>query len=78
MTLLAGFPLLLSRYSNQEDVVVGTPIASRNRPEIEEMIGFFANTLVFRTKFAEAWTRKRSRAGKRIRAGGLRESGCPI
>ncbi|HEY8670309.1 MAG TPA: AMP-binding protein, partial [Terriglobales bacterium] len=53
MTLLAGFQLLLSRYSNQEDVVVGTPIASRNRAEIEEMIGFFANTLVLRTKFPE-------------------------
>jgi amino acid adenylation domain-containing protein len=53
MTLLAGFQLLLSRYSNQEDVVVGTPIASRNRAEIEEMIGFFANTLVLRTKFSE-------------------------
>jgi amino acid adenylation domain-containing protein len=53
MTLLAGFQLLLSRYSNQDDIVVGSPIASRNRAEIEEMIGFFANTLVLRTKFPE-------------------------
>ncbi len=53
MTLLAGFQILLSRYSNQDDVVVGTPIANRNRAEIEEMIGFFTNTLVLRTRFSE-------------------------
>ena len=52
MTLLAGFQILLSRYSNQDDMVVGTPIASRNRAEIEEMIGFFTNTLVLRTKLS--------------------------
>src|SRR5581483_4186962 len=50
MALLAGFQLLLSRYSAQEDIVVGTPIASRNRPEIESLIGLFANTLVLRTR----------------------------
>jgi len=55
MTLLAGFQVLLSRYGNQDDVCVGTPIANRNRAELEEMIGFFANTLVLRTKLpAEA------------------------
>ena len=53
MTLLAGFQILLSRYSHQDDVVVGTPIANRNRAEIEEMIGFFTNTLVLRTRFSE-------------------------
>jgi amino acid adenylation domain-containing protein len=52
MTLLAGFQALLARYSNQDDIVVGSPIANRNRAEIEEMIGFFANTLVFRTRFS--------------------------
>jgi hypothetical protein len=49
MTLLAGFSLLLSRYSGQEDVVVGTDIANRNRIELEGMIGFFVNNLVLRT-----------------------------
>jgi amino acid adenylation domain-containing protein/non-ribosomal peptide synthase protein (TIGR01720 family) len=49
MTLLAGFNLLLSRYSAQEDILVGTPIANRNRVELEPLIGFFANTLVLRT-----------------------------
>ncbi len=49
MTLLAAFDVLLSRYSGQQDVVVGTPIAGRNRAEVEKLIGFFANTLVLRT-----------------------------
>ncbi|HWW77528.1 MAG TPA: amino acid adenylation domain-containing protein, partial [Pyrinomonadaceae bacterium] len=50
MTLLAGWQLLLSRYSGQEDVVVGTPIANRNRAETEPLIGFFVNTLALRTR----------------------------
>ncbi|WP_345144822.1 condensation domain-containing protein, partial [Dactylosporangium darangshiense] len=49
MTLLGAFTVLLGRYSGQEDVVVGTPIANRNRAEIEGLIGFFLNTLVLRT-----------------------------
>ena len=49
MTLLAAFKVLLSRYTGQEDVVVGTPIAGRNREEIESLIGFFVNSLVMRT-----------------------------
>ncbi|HEU0079385.1 MAG TPA: condensation domain-containing protein, partial [Longimicrobiaceae bacterium] len=48
MTLLAGFQLLLSRYSGEEDVVVGTPVAGRTRLELEGLIGFFVNTLVLR------------------------------
>src|SRR5205814_838415 len=46
---LAAWNVLVARYSGQEDVVVGTPIANRNRSEIEGLIGFFANTLVLRT-----------------------------
>jgi len=53
MTLLAAFQALLSRYSLQDDVTVGTPIANRNRAELEDIIGFFANTLVMRAKFPE-------------------------
>jgi amino acid adenylation domain-containing protein len=49
MTLLAVFALLLSRYSNQNDIVVGSAIANRNRQEIEPLIGFFVNTLALRT-----------------------------
>ena len=49
MVLLAGFQLLLSRYSGQTDICVGTPIANRRRLELEGLIGFFVNTLVLRT-----------------------------
>ncbi|HEX3529301.1 MAG TPA: amino acid adenylation domain-containing protein, partial [Thermoanaerobaculia bacterium] len=48
MGLLAGFSALLARLSGQNDVTVGTPIANRNRAEIEGLIGFFVNTLVLR------------------------------
>ena len=49
MTLLAAFAVLLDRYTGQEDIVVGSPIAGRNRPEVEGLIGFFLNTLVLRS-----------------------------
>ncbi|MCP4658587.1 MAG: amino acid adenylation domain-containing protein, partial [bacterium] len=52
MTLLAAFATLLGRHAGQQDVVVGSPIAGRNRREIEGMIGFFVNTLVLRTDLA--------------------------
>ena len=45
MALLAGFAALLGRYTGQDRVVIGTPIANRNRTEIEPLIGFFVNTL---------------------------------
>ncbi|HST62463.1 MAG TPA: amino acid adenylation domain-containing protein, partial [Longimicrobium sp.] len=49
MTLLSAFQVLLSKYSGSEDVVVGSPIAGRTRGEVEDLIGFFINTLVLRT-----------------------------
>ncbi|HEX5724995.1 MAG TPA: amino acid adenylation domain-containing protein, partial [Longimicrobiaceae bacterium] len=49
MTLLGAFQVLLGKYAGGEDVVVGSPIAGRTRGEVEELIGFFANTLVLRT-----------------------------
>ena len=52
MTLLAVFELLLLRWSGQPDFAVGTPIANRNRLEIEGLIGFFVNTLVLRADLA--------------------------
>src|SRR5579864_6698867 len=48
MVLLAGFEMLLSRYGGQRDLLVGSPIANRNRLETEGLIGFFVNTLVLR------------------------------
>ncbi|WP_181244017.1 non-ribosomal peptide synthetase [Chamaesiphon polymorphus] len=50
MTMLTAFNVLLARYSGQDDVVIGSPIANRNRRETEPLIGFFVNTLVIRTK----------------------------
>ncbi|MDZ8084001.1 MAG: amino acid adenylation domain-containing protein [Nostoc sp. DedQUE12b] len=52
MTLLTAFDILLYRYTGQSDILVGTPIANRDRSEIEGLIGFFVNTLVMRTNWA--------------------------
>ncbi|GAB1539219.1 hypothetical protein NUACC21_18850 [Scytonema sp. NUACC21] len=49
MTLLAAFQTLLYRYTQQENIAIGSPIANRNRSEIEGLIGFFVNSLVLRT-----------------------------
>ncbi|WP_075343710.1 non-ribosomal peptide synthetase [Tenacibaculum agarivorans] len=49
MLLLSAFKVLLSRYSGQEDICVGTPIANRTQAELEDMIGFFVNTLALRS-----------------------------
>ena len=51
MTLLAAFYALLHRYSRQDDIVVGTPIAGRTHSELENLIGFFVNTLALRAQF---------------------------
>ncbi|MEG4588312.1 amino acid adenylation domain-containing protein [Microcoleus sp. MOSTC5] len=56
MTLLAAFKTLLYRYTGQADIVVGAPIANRNRAEIQGLIGFFVNTLVLRTDLSDTPT----------------------
>ncbi len=52
MTLLAAFKVLLWRYTYQDDIVIGSPIANRTRAETEGLIGFFVNTLVLRTNLS--------------------------
>src|SRR5262249_36430734 len=52
MVLLAAFQALLQRYSGQDDICVGTPIAGRTRAETEGLIGLFVNTLVLRTELS--------------------------
>jgi amino acid adenylation domain-containing protein len=52
MTLLASFKALLYRYTMQEDILVGTPVAGRDRLEVEGLIGVFVNTLVLRTEMS--------------------------
>ena len=49
MVLLGAFKILLSRYTNHTDVIVGSPIANRNRVETEKLIGYFINNLILRT-----------------------------
>jgi amino acid adenylation domain-containing protein len=50
MVLFSGWAILLSRLSDQHDLVIGTPIANRQRPELERLIGFFVNTLALRVQ----------------------------
>ncbi|MEO5579864.1 MAG: condensation domain-containing protein, partial [Gemmatimonadaceae bacterium] len=56
MSLLAAYGILLHRYSGAPEVVVGAPVAGRNRPETEKLIGFFVNTLALRIDLAGAPT----------------------
>ena len=53
MVVLAAFQSLLQRYTMQESILVGTPVAARNEVEIENLIGLFVNTLVFRADFGD-------------------------
>src|SRR5262249_43550961 len=50
MTLLSGFAVLLGRYSGQDDITVGSPIANRQEAQLEDLIGFFVNSLVMRVR----------------------------
>lgn len=52
MLLLTAFQVLLFRYTQQDDIVIGTPIANRTQTEVEGLIGLFANTLVLRTSLS--------------------------
>lgn len=52
MVLLAAFQILLHRYSRQADLLIGSPIANRNDPGVEQLIGFFVNTIVMRSHFS--------------------------
>jgi amino acid adenylation domain-containing protein len=56
MVVMAAFQALLWRYSDQESIVVGTPVAARNDIELESMVGLFVNTLVFRSDFSKNLT----------------------
>ncbi|RYE91886.1 MAG: non-ribosomal peptide synthetase, partial [Oxalobacteraceae bacterium] len=53
MTLLAGWAALLARMADQQDVVIGTPVANRQRTELENLIGFFVNTLALRVRLED-------------------------
>ena len=55
MVLYAAWAILLSRLSGQRDLCIGTPVANRQRPEVEGLIGLFVNTLVLRVALPEEW-----------------------
>ncbi|MEP6915117.1 MAG: amino acid adenylation domain-containing protein, partial [Acidobacteriota bacterium] len=69
MTLLAAFQLLLSRWSGQTDVIVGSPVSGRSRPESEALIGCFINTVALRTDLSGSPTFVQLL--ERVRAGAL-------
>ncbi|WP_146169671.1 non-ribosomal peptide synthetase, partial [Actinoplanes italicus] len=68
MTLFSAYAVLLHRHTGQDDLLIGTPVAERGRPETENLIGFFLNTLVLRSRlgddptFTELLARTRSAA----------------
>jgi amino acid adenylation domain-containing protein len=70
MTLLAAFQILLHRYSGQDDIAVGSPIAGRTRVETESLIGCFVNTLVYRNHVSGNQSFKGFLAG--VREGALK------
>ncbi|GAB3833611.1 hypothetical protein GCM10027610_027770 [Dactylosporangium cerinum] len=56
MVLLAGYQVLLQRHSGQDDISVGVPVAGRNDPDLEPLVGYFSNTLVMRADLGGAGT----------------------
>jgi amino acid adenylation domain-containing protein len=69
MVTLAAFKVVLARYTGQDSVVVGSPVANRNRAEIEGLIGFFVNTLALHTDVSDAPTFRQLLA--RVKEGAL-------
>jgi len=59
MTLLAAWKIVLWRYSGQRDIAIGTPVAGREYAELEELIGFFVNTVVLRSQLEGEWSFQR-------------------
>jgi amino acid adenylation domain-containing protein len=79
MTLLAAFQALLARYSRQDDISVGTPIANRTRAELEGLIGFFVNTLVLRTDLSgEPSFRELARRAREVCLGAYAHQDLPF
>ncbi|MBV9927462.1 MAG: amino acid adenylation domain-containing protein [Acidobacteria bacterium] len=77
--LLAAFNVLLHRYTGQEEVTVGTPVAGRNRAEVEGLIGFFVNTLVLRTDLSGAPTfRELLRRAREVSLGAYAHQDVPF
>ena len=79
MTLLAGWAALLSRLSGQTEVVIGTPVANRERAEIEGLIGFFVNTLALRVDVSGTVTvRELLKRVREVALGGQQNHNLPF
>src|SRR5215203_2205484 len=79
MVLLAGFAVLLSRYTSSDDAVVGAPVANRNRSDIEGLIGFFVNTLAMRLRLAGDLTgRELVRQARKVASGAYDHQDVPF
>jgi non-ribosomal peptide synthetase component F len=79
MTLLAAFQTLLHRYTGQDDILVGSPIAGRTRTQTEGLIGLFVNTLVLHTDLAGNPTfREFLGRVREVAPGGLHSPGHPF
>ncbi|MFH8367582.1 amino acid adenylation domain-containing protein [Streptomyces sp. NPDC018031] len=79
MTVLAAFQVLLHRYSRQDDIVVGVPVANRGRPEIEGLIGLFTNVLPLRTDLSgDPSFRELLRRVRRVCLGGFAHPEVPF
>ncbi len=79
MLLLAAFEILLHRYSGQEDIVIGTPVSGRTRPELEELMGFFVNTLALRADLSgDPTVRELVRKVRNVVLGGLSNQDLPF
>ena len=79
MTLLTAFQLLLSCLTNRDDIVVGSPAAGRNRPELEALIGYFVNTLVLRAQLSgDPDFRESLRRGRTVALGAFANQDVPF
>ena len=79
MVLLAAFKVMLYRYTGQNDICVGSPIANRQYQETEGLIGMFVNTLALRSRVEgrDEFTRTAG-PGQSDMPGGVRASGCSV
>ncbi|MFC4591360.1 amino acid adenylation domain-containing protein, partial [Sphaerisporangium corydalis] len=71
MTLLAAFTTLLSGYTGQDDISVGAPLAGRDHPQLDDLVGFFVNTVVIRTRL----TGRTGQHGDDAQDGGVQDGG---
>ena len=79
MTLLGGLAVLLSRYSGQSDIAIGTDVANRNQMEAEGLIGYFINQLVMRVRVRGEWTyREMMRGVREVTLGGYANQDLPF